>query len=289
VHSDAAWGIGGGVIYNVNFGPGGANNSFTAYALFGKGATNFSSGDDFGSIQQAEALVQAYHPNIAGTVNVGDAIDHSFEYRAGFQLYFALPWSHSAPAPAPGMTKEGKEVAAAPAPAPAPALPWFSIGLFGDWEDTYSGSAIGGTVGPGIGAGGNVVDSRIVSTTKITSGRVHDVQFGMRPAFWIADNIALQGQFSGQWESNTGSNGSGFPGFGHSGWLGIFDFGPVIKPKGGYYTKPEIRFFATYALWSDSLRGLTTPVGEFGTPFMPPYNGNTTHGWLFGTQVEWFF
>jgi len=47
--------------------------------------------------------------------------------------------------------------------------------------------------------------------------------------------------------------------------------------------------FATYAIWSDSLRGLTTPQGEFGTPFMPPYNGNTNHGWLFGTQVEWFF
>jgi maltoporin len=288
VHSDSAWGIGGGLIYTLKFGPGGGNNSFTAYALFGRGATNFSSGDDFGSIQQAEALIQAYHPTIQGTVNVGDVIDHSYEYRAGFQFYLAGPWYHSQPAAAPGMSKDGKSMGPTPVAAPAP-LPWFSVGLFADWEDTYSGSAIAGTVGPGVGAGGNVVNSSVVSTSKITSGHVHDVQFGMRPAFWIADNIALQGQFSGQWESNTGSVGSGFPGYGHSGWLGIFDFGPVIKPKGGYYTKPEIRFFATYALWSDSLRGMTTPVGEFGTPFMPPYNGNTTHGWLFGTQVEWFF
>jgi LamB porin len=85
------------------------------------------------------------------------------------------------------------------------------------------------------------------------------------------------------------TNGSGFPGFGKNGWLGVFDVGPVIKPKGGYYTKPEIRFFATYATWSDSLKGMATPVQEWGTPFMPPYNGNTNHGWLFGTQVEWFF
>jgi hypothetical protein len=35
---------------------------------------------------------------------------------------------------------------------------------------------------------------------------------------------------------------------------------------------------------------MVTPSGENGgSNFMPPYNGNTTHGWLFGTQVEWFF
>jgi LamB porin len=124
---------------------------------------------------------------------------------------------------------------------------------------------------------------------KIISGRVHDVDFGMRPAVWLTDNIAIQGSFAGLWESNSGANGSGYPGFGKSGWLGVFDIGPVIKPKGGYYTKPELRFFATYSIWSDSLRGLTTPVGEFSTPFMAPYNGNTNHGWLFGTQVEWYF
>jgi hypothetical protein len=95
---------------------------------------------------------------------------------------------------------------------------------------------------------------------------------------------------SGIYESNTTNGASGFPGFGHSGWMGIFDVGPVIKPKGGYYTKPEIRFFATYAIWSEHLRGLTTPVQENGGgTYLPPYNGNTDHGWLFGTQVEWFF
>jgi hypothetical protein len=34
---------------------------------------------------------------------------------------------------------------------------------------------------------------------------------------------------------------------------------------------------------------MTTPAQENGTDWMPPYNGNTNHGWLFGTQVEWFF
>jgi maltoporin len=289
LHTNQAWGIGGGVIYNVNFGPGGGNNSLTAYALFGRGATDFGAGDELGSAQQAENLFLFYHPGHVGEINVGDAIDHSFRYRAGFQAYFALPWYHAEPAPVAGMSKDGKGVAAAPAPAPAPGLPWFSIGLFGDWQETYSGSAVGGTTGPGLGNGLNEVAPGASIVSKVVSGHVHDVQFGIRPAFWIADNIAIQGQFSGNYESNN-TNGSGFPGFGHSGWLGVFDVGPVIKPKGGYFTKPELRFFATYAVWSQSLKGMTTPAGENGGgDFMPPYNGNTTHGWLFGTQVEWFF
>jgi maltoporin len=290
LHTDAAWGIGGGAIYTLKFGPGGGNNSLTAYALFGRGITNFSSGADLGNVQGAENLFLFRHPGHTGQVNVGDALNHGFTYRAGFQLYFALPWYHNEPGPvAAGNSKDGKAVAA-PGPAPAPALPWFSIALFGDWEESYSGFAFGGTTGPGLGQGGNVVNANEPIVSKIASGHVHDFQFGTRPAFWIADNIALQGQFSGQYESN--NNIAGYPGFGKSGWLGVFDVGPVIKPKGGYYTKPEIRFFATYAVWSDSLKGMATPIQEGsggGGGFAAPYNGNTNHGWLFGTQVEWYF
>jgi maltoporin len=289
LHTDSAWGIGGGAIYKVNFGPGGGNNSLIAYALFGRGVTDFNgSGADTGLLSNAESLFLAHNPGFTGQVNIGDALNHGYMYKAGFQAYVALPWYHSEPAPVAGTSKDGKEVAPAPAPA-APRLPWFSLGLFGDWEESYSGFAVAGTTGPGIGIGGNVVNSRIVPTNKIVSGRVHDIQFGTRPAIWLTDNIAIQGQAGGQWESNN-TNGSGFPGFGHSGWMGIFDVGPVIKPKGGYYTKPEIRFFGTYAIWSNSLKGMATPVGENGGgTFLPPYNGNTNHGWLFGTQVEWFF
>jgi maltoporin len=289
LHTDSAWGIGGGAIYQVNFGPGGSNNSFTAYALFGRGVTNFGSSADLGNVQGAENLFLFYHPGFTGAINVGDALNHAFTYRAGFQAYIALPWYHSEPAPVAGNSKDGKGVVA-PGPAPAPGLPWFSVGLFGDWEDSYNGFAYGGSTGTGLGQGGNEVNPNANVVSKVVSGHVHDVQFGMRPAIWFADNIALQGQFSGQWESN--NNISGYPGFGHSGWLGVFDVGPVIKPKGGYYTKPEIRFFATYAIWSDSLKGMATPIQEGsggGGGFAAPYNGNTNHGWLFGTQVEWFF
>lgn len=183
----------------------------------------------------------------------------------------------------------GSDIYAPVGPAPAPPLPWFSVGLFGDWEKSYNGYAFGGTTGPGIGVGNNIVAPGAPVVDKIVSGQVQDVQFGARPAIWFADNLAFQGQFGAQYESNN-RQGSGYPGFGHSGWLGVFDFGPVIKPKGGYYTKPEIRFFATYAVWSNSLKGMATPTQENGdAPWAAPYNGNTDHGWLFGTQVEWFF
>jgi maltoporin len=289
LHTNSAWGIGGGAIYQVNFGPGGSNNSLTAYALFGRGVTNFGSGADLGSVQGAENLFQFYHPGHVGEINVGNALNHGFTYRAGFQAYVALPWYHSEPAPVAGTSKDGKGVVA-PGPAPAPALPWFSVGLFGDWEDSYNGFAYGGSTGTGLGQGGNEVNPNANIVTKVVSGHVHDFQFGTRPAIWLADNIAIQGQAGAQWESS--NNIPGYPGFGHSGWLGVFDVGPVIKPKGGYYTKPEIRFFATYAVWSDSLKGMTTPISEGsggGDGFAAPYNGNTNHGWLFGTQVEWFF
>ena len=295
VHTNSVWGIGGGAIYNVQFGPGGGNNSFTAYALFGRGITNFGAGATTGNYTAAESLFLHYHPNTpAGvTIDTGDAQDHGFTYRAGFQAYFALPWSHAAPAPVAGMSKDGKTAAAPPAPAPAPALPWFSVGFWANWNDSYNGSAIGGFTGPGRGLGGNVVDPSEAIVSKVVSGHAHWVDFGTRPAFWIADNIAIQGQFSGIYESNTNTSAvSGYPGFGHSGWMGVFDIGPVIKPKGGYYTRPEIRFFATYAIWSNSLKGVADPIqegGGVGGGAAPPYNGNTNHGWLFGTQAEWYF
>jgi maltoporin len=67
--------------------------------------------------------------------------------------------------------------------------------------------------------------------------------------------------------------------FGHSGNMGIFTIAPTIKPKGGFFTRPEFRMFATYAIWSKSLEG------SIGTT---QYTNND-QGWLFGVQTEWFF
>jgi maltoporin len=81
--------------------------------------------------------------------------------------------------------------------------------------------------------------------------------------------------------------------FGRSGNMGVLTIAPTIKPKGGYFSRPELRVFATYALWSDGLKVATTPIQEGNNlgGFTPsPYaNGHANQGWLFGIQVEWFF
>jgi maltoporin len=275
---NSAWGVGGGGVYTLQFGPGGGNNSLTVYALFGRGATNFSSGDNFGLAQDAENTFLFYHPGFAAgkTIDVGDVIDHAFVYRAGFEAYIALPWYQASTRPmAP---TDGKNPSTTSAAVRNPD-PWFSLGMWGNWEEKYNGSAVGAGV---LGT----------SDAKVVSGHYQDMDFGVRPAIWLADSIALQSSFGAAYETNENlSSTASLPGFGaRHGWLGVFDVGPVIKPKGGYYTKPEFRLFATYAIWSDSLKGMVTPASENGgSDFMPPYNGNTNHGWLFGTQVEWFF
>jgi maltoporin len=68
--------------------------------------------------------------------------------------------------------------------------------------------------------------------------------------------------------------------------MGVFTIAPTLKPKGGYFTRPEFR---AYAIWRSSGNGANTPPREGCDDYMSPYNGNTDHGWLFGTQVEWFF
>jgi maltoporin len=286
LHVDSAWGIGGGLVYHVNFGPGGANNSLTAYALFGRGATNFSASSDLTYngywVNGAENYYQLKHPGLlpGQTISTQNAIDHQRTYRAGFQLYFAFPWTHSEPAPVAGMAKDGKSVAPV-GPAPAPAQPWFSIGFFGDWQYSDAGTFLA-TAPSSVGA----------SNFKVLPGVTNDLQGGIRPAIWLADNIALQGQASVQYESNDRAPSTyGLPASGRPGTLGIFSFGPVIKPKGGYFTRPEFRLFATYAVWTNSLKGVVTPIQENGIngQFVGPYDGNTNHGWLFGSQVEWFF
>src|SRR6266404_2141342 len=67
--------------------------------------------------------------------------------------------------------------------------------------------------------------------------------------------------------------------FGRHGNMGIFTICPTVKPKGGFFTRPEFRAFATYAVWSKSLEG---SIG--GTQYQ-----NNRMGWVFGVQTEWFF
>ena len=117
------------------------------------------------------------------------------------------------------------------------------------------------------------------------------VEAAVRPVFWVWDNFAIQGQAWVGWEDNNRTTGAGA---GRNGTMGVFTIAPTIKPIGGYFTRPEIRVFATWGVWSKSLKGAAAGG-------VPPYSGsvtngggnpdltggkNSTNGWLFGTQME---
>jgi maltoporin len=153
----------------------------------------------------------------------------------------------------------------------------FSLGLWANWEYNDQGfQPVGVNTNQITG-----VNSRNFHG-KVAAGSRNLVTLGIRPVYWICDNFAIQGAAAGVYIDNV-RNSSGTPAFGKDGAEGIFTIAPTIKPKGGFFTRPEIRVFATYALWSHSLQGTSASGGN------PPYNGRTNQGWLIGSQMEiWF-
>lgn len=111
------------------------------------------------------------------------------------------------------------------------------------------------------------------------NGQRNIVAVGTRPVWWLTDTFAIQGQFVGYY-GDADRNDSGTHSFGRSGEMGVFTIAPTFKPKGHFFTRPEIRLFATASFWSDSWRGTTTGGAA-------PYNSpNTNYGWMFGSQTE---
>jgi maltoporin len=129
--------------------------------------------------------------------------------------------------------------------------------------------------------------SPVTGFVETTGGASYVVGGGIRPVFWVTDWLAIQGQAGIDYVHNNRNGGTAFnpngtvrnDAFGKSGALGVFTIAPTVKPKGGWFTRPEFRLFGTYAIWDKSLRGA---IG--GTPY-----SNDDQGWVFGTQAEWFF
>ncbi len=258
VRSSDAYGIGGGAIWQYDFG----NKSYVrVFGLFGWGATNFSSDIDNGSVTanfandannlllgrgasnvQVVGVNAAGNPIFAGSVN---PFLNAHTFRAGYEFV----WNVN---------------------------PCFSMDFWGYWDQSNNGFQTIGT-----NANGTVQNANM---TRNLYG------VGFRPVWWIADNFAIQGQAGYNYVDNVRGY-SGTNAFGRGGSFGIFTIAPTIKPKGGYFTRPELRLFATYSIWSNSLKGTTTPVGEGGNTggSVPPYNNGQNQGWLFGSQMEiWF-
>jgi maltoporin len=257
-----AWGGGGGIIWEYDWGN---KSQFVLFALAGKGNLFFSGTTNPGNIQgnivnEFEAGVARLrqgrsHLGVTQTASdffVGQLSpqNHTTDYRAGYQLVWNV-------------------------------TPCFSFDTWGYWDNNNQGF---GTLRepfrkPGTGLG-NLVDG---------PGSRNLFAVGIRPVLWILDNFAIQGQAGYNYIDGNRSASNFVSGLSKGGSMGIFTIAPTIKPIGGYFTRPEIRLFATFAIWSHSLsQGQVVSAGNnasSGTPF----NGNQTQGWTFGTQMEiWF-
>jgi maltoporin len=255
VKTSDAYGIGGGAIWTYDFGN---KSELRISGLYGHGATDFASdiNNQIGQINTAFSN-QIFRADNGLSNNVG--------------TLNGLPFVQTN---APNNATEALATAY---------FVWnpvdcFSLGFWVNWE--YNDNQ---TVQAGLNSRGNIV----------FSGGSHNlVTVGIRPVYWVADNIAIQGAAAFNWNSNvrvdTGSNANGSNNaFGKSGQYGIFTIAPTIKAKGGFFTRPELRLFATYSIWSNSMIGSGITSGGGGSG-LPPYT-NAKEGWLIGSQMEiWF-
>jgi len=161
----------------------------------------------------------------------------------------------------------------------------FSVSAEGHWQYDDQGAIAAETVNAATGISAGI--SSAGSTVRETGGSSWVLGGTIRPIYWLTDWFALQGQAGIDYVNNNRNGGQAFnpngtlrnDAFGHSGALGVFTFAPTIKPKGGFFTRPEFRIFGTYAIWAKDLEG---SIG--GTPYR-----NSREGWVFGVQTEWFF
>src|SRR5271165_4778114 len=258
VRTQDMWGIGGGLIWEYDFG----NKSMLRLSgLWGYGATDFQ-----GNISNQINQVQNDWTN---------QINRNLTGRSNTVTNFVGggPWNRvSQPFVSVNPVNNASEALATAYFVWNP-VDCFALGVWANWEYNDQGFQ------PiGINESINTRSSHI----NVAPGSRNIVTVGIRPVYWISDNIAIQGAAAFSYIDNVRID-SGTPGFGRSGQSGIFTIAPTIKPKGGFFTRPEIRLFATYAVWSDSLKGTSASGGN------PPYVGNTNQGWLIGSQMEiWF-
>jgi maltoporin len=248
VKTQDMYGIGGGIIWDYNFGN---KSELRLSGLYGYGATDFQGniGNQIGAVNNA--WQNQFNRFLVGRSN-------TVTFRAG----------STGPEPFVAVNPVNRNTEAL---ATAMFL-WnpsdrFSLGVWANWE--YNDN---GTQAIGINSEGGLVT---------TGGSRNIVSAGIRPVVWLSDNIAIQGAASGSYIDNVRTQTANA--FGRSGQYGIFTIAPTIKPKGGFFTRPELRVFATYAVWSNSLKGTSASGG------IPYNNAGANQGWLLGSQMEiWF-
>src|SRR5258708_2060635 len=151
IRTSDAWGLGGGVAYAIDLSAIGPKSLLEFWALFGFGATNFTTSTDLGTITGFESAFVAKNPGFTGTViDAGNAIQKQRRYRAGW--FFV--WN-------PNLC--------------------FTVANWGFWQQDSAGFRTFGNHGPG-------------TSCQEAAGTRNLFEAGIRPYYWIADNIAIGGQ-----------------------------------------------------------------------------------------------
>src|SRR3984893_10748866 len=201
VKTQDMYGLGGGIIWDYNFGN---KSELRLSGLYGYGATDFQGniGNQIGAVNNA--WQNQFNRFLVGRSN-------TVTFRAG----------STGPEPFVAVNPVNRNTEAL---ATAMFI-WnpsdrFSLGVWANWE--YNDN---GTQAIGINSEGGLVT---------TGGSRNIVSAGIRPVVWLADNIAIQGAASGSYIDNVRTQTANA--FGRSGQYGIFTIAPTIEPKGGYFT-----------------------------------------------------
>jgi maltoporin len=95
---------------------------------------------------------------------------------------------------------------------------------------------------------------------------------GIRPIYYISDHVNIAFELGYDYVDNEILD--------RKGGLTKATLALQLARGRGYYNRPVLRLFGTYARWSDAFEGL---IGN--TPGSAPY-GDDTKGWTVGTQIE---
>ena len=95
---------------------------------------------------------------------------------------------------------------------------------------------------------------------------------GARGSYYISKYLRLSTEYTIEHINNKQIDAKGY--------LNKVTFSPELSLKKGFFSRPALRPFVTYAFWSDELKGhiANTPNGS-------PY-GNSTNGFTYGLQFE---
>jgi maltoporin len=288
IKQDNVYGVIGGLIYTMPFG----NKSFwqiSGLVGYGAGSTFSTDAADQASRILPSALEDINNGGFSvenGRIVVSpNANQDAIRVRGQFQLVWNVTNGGEPPAPvepAPTGKDAGKGYVPPPPAPPPPSGIGFAIAaeIHYEYDDQKFGYLFTDTDDNDVIdlTGDNLFLDRSGSSDRHTIGGT------VRPVLWLNDWFALQ--FEGGVEYTSRFRGDPE---GDSGYLAKFTFAPTIKPRGGFFSRPEIRLFASYAFWDN--KAYTNALGIPNSTARPggaDYIGED-HGWAFGVQTEWFF